>query len=77
MSFNEGDDWRWKSLASYSPPNENEIAKNVLLDKWIAENAEIDEVSERRKKERILLEITATVRAWVRVIIVMTTLIFL
>ena len=60
-------DWPYRRFANLDGPTDEDNALLARLDDWIGENAEIEDLPERQKKERILCEITATVRKWVSV----------
>ena len=65
MAAGSAADWPYQKLADSAAPSETDLEKTVLLDKWIEQNAEIEDKAERQKRERIIAEMTATVRAWV------------
>jgi len=59
------EEWTYASMADWSEPTEKDIQCTEHLDEWLSRNAEIEVPAEQRKKERLLCEITATVRGWV------------
>jgi len=67
MSSRAVADWPYRRFANNDSPTEADLALTTRLDGWISENAEIEDLPERQKKERILCEITATVRKWVTI----------
>lgn len=59
------EEWAYSRLADPSEPTSTDLQRSIQLDKWISENAEIEDIKERQLKERLLIEITTTVRNWV------------
>ena len=52
--------WPYEKFADTSKPSETDIERTEKLDVWISENSEQDELSERKKKEQIIVDIKVT-----------------